>query len=297
MDVKEYRKSYEAELAAHAATADAGVRSPGLAATAAAGDASQQRLTEIKRVPLDRAAFSEKIPALLATLGNADAPTEVRLAALNALGAATFLGEHFAPFRADYLNTLRQIVRPGTDPRLCEEALAVLAGEKDSDIQQLLRRGLQDPKSALVSPIKALQLLSFDDHAGIADIALNLFHSATDTALKEAALRVLATDPKSQGLFEQLLQDKKQPLSLRTLSATGLHFLNPQKFADVARSIVMDKSDSEDIRATTLGALANAPDHHVLHGDSDFLDTVRQLGADNTLKDLSLAARRMIAKP
>ena len=96
---------------------------------------------------------------------------------------------------------------------------------------------------------------------------------------------------------QKQLQKPSQPLSLRTLSATGLHFLNPQKFADVARTIVMDHSDSEDIRATSLGALANAPDHHLLHGESDFLDTVRQLGADNTLKDLSMAARRMIAKP
>jgi hypothetical protein len=295
MDVKDYRERYEAELAAH--DAGAGLRSPGLAATAAAGDATQQRLTEIKRVPSDRAEFNQKIPALLATLRDADQPAIVRHAALKALGAATFLGEIFAPYRADYLNTLRQIAQPGTDPELRESALGVLAAEKDPGTQQLLRAGLLDPKSALVAPAKALQLLSFDDHAGIADIALNLFHNTADLAVKEAALRVLATDPKSQDLFQQLLQDKSQPLSLRTLSATGLHFLNPQKFADVARTIVMDHSDSEDIRATSLGALANAPDHHLLHGESDFLDTVRQLGADNTLKDLSMAARRMIAKP
>jgi hypothetical protein len=295
MDVKDYRERYEAELAAH--DAGAGLRSPGLAATAAAGDATQQRLTEIKRVPSDRAEFNQKIPALLATLRDAGQPAIVRHAALKALGAATFLGEIFAPYRADYLNTLRQIAQPGTDPELRESALGVLAAEKDPGTQQLLRAGLLDPKSALVPPAKALQLLSFDDHAGIADIALNLFHNTADLAVKEAALRVLATDPKSQDLFQQLLEDKSQPPSLRTLSATGLHFLNPQKFADVARTIVMDHSDSEDIRATSLGALANAPDHHVLHGDTDFLDTVRQLGADNTLKDLSMAARRMIAKP
>jgi len=160
----------------------------------------------------------------------------------------------------------------------------------------VLRRGLQDPESALVPPSKALQLLSYDDHANVSDLALKLFHQTDDLGVKEAALRVLGTDAKSQDLLAQLLQDKSQPASLRTLSATGLHYLNPQRFAGIARTIVMDDNEPEDIRATSLGALASSPDHHVLHDDSNFIDRVRQLGADNSLKDLSVAARRMMAK-
>jgi len=297
MDVKDYRKRYEADLAAHAASTAASLRPSGVAAAAAVVDATQQRLMEIKRVPSDRADLSKKIQALLATLGNEKEPTVVRLAALKALGAATFLGENFAPYHADYLNTLRQIARPGTDPQLCEAALGVLAAEKDPDTQKLLQRGLEDAKFALVPPAKALQLLSYDDHANISELALSLFNQTDDLGVKEAALRVLATDAKSQDLFAKLLEDKSQPVSLRTLSATGLNFLNPQRFADVARTIVMDDSESEDIRDSSLGALASAPDNRALQDDSGFHDRVKELGADNSLKDLSVAARRMIAKP
>jgi hypothetical protein len=296
MDVKDYRKRYEEELAAHAAAADAGEAPRSFGSSAADGGANSH-LREILRVPLTHDNLGDNVGELLTVLRNAQESVPVRVAALQALRAAAFLAEKFAPYRVDFLNTLRQIARPDTPPELREGALEVLAAEKDPDAQELLRRGLREAQSALVPPTKALQLLSYDDHANIADLALDIFRTTADLGVKEAALRVLATDPKSQGLFEQLLQDKAQPLSLRTLSATGLHFLNPQKFADVARKIVLDDSDSEDIRATSLGALASTPDHHPLHSDSIFLDRVRELGADSTLKNLSTAARRMIAKP
>jgi hypothetical protein len=296
MDVKAYRKGYEEELAAQAAAADAG-KAPRSFGSSAADGGANSHLREILRVPLADDNLGENVSHLLTVLRNAQESVPVRVAALQALRAAAFLAEKFTPYRVDYLNTLRQIARPDTPSELREGALEVLAAEKDHDAQALLRRGLREPQSALVPPTKALQLLSYDDHANIADLALDIFRATADLGVQEAALRVLATDPKSQDLFEQLLQDKKQPLSLRTLSATGLHFLNPQKFADVARKIVLDDSDSEDIRATCLGALAGAPDHHALQSDSGFLDRVRELSADSTLKNLSTAARRMIAKP
>ena len=125
---------------------------------------------------------------------------------------------------------------------------------------------------------------------------MSIFNQLPDLGAKEAALRVLGTNPKSQDLFANLLKDKNQPLSLRTLSATGLHLLNPQKFADIAQQIVRDHSDSEDIRASSLGALANTLTDHVLQTNSNFQNLVRQLGADNSLQNLSAAARRMLAK-
>ena len=292
MDVNDYRKAYEAELASHAAVER---RAP--LPRVGIGDGTDLRLEEMQRVPLARSDLDGSIPALLATLASAREPIPVRKAALQAIRASTFLGEHFAPFRLDFLKTLRQLARPDTDPQLREDALEVLAVEKDPTAQDLLRQGLQDPKVALVPPAKALQLLGYDDHANIADLALEIFNKTADLGTKEAALRVLATNAKSQDLFARLLQDKSQPLSLRALSATGLHFLNPQKFASIARGIVMDDSDFEDIRATTLGALANAPEHTGLRGDPDFLDRVRQLGAQGSLANLRAAAMRLMAKP
>jgi hypothetical protein len=295
MDVKDYRKAYEAELAAPAAAAESSGASNTFGAAVAPDDAN--RLTEIQRAPLGRDDFGEKIPALIATLRNAAESTVIRLAALRALRSAMFLGEHFAPFRADFLETLRQLAQQGTDPLLCEGALAVLAAEKDPAAQQQLRRGLQEPQSALVSPATALQLLGFDDHANLAELALDIFNKTADLVVKEAALRILATDAKSQELFTKLLQDKTQPQSLRALSAAGLNFLDPQKFAAVARNIVMDNNDFEDIRATALGALANGPLHHIIHDDGGFLDQIKKLGAQTPLDNLRAAAGRFLTKP
>jgi hypothetical protein len=289
MDIKDYRKRYEAELAAAEATVS------GVGSDSPLREASRQ-LNNMLQLP-QTASLSERIPALLTVLKNPAQPTLIRKAAVHALQAAQFLSEAFAPFRADFLNALRTLITPDTDADLRTQALEILAEKKDLAAQDLLKKGLRDPQSALVPATKALQFLSYDDHAGISDLALQVFETADNLPVKEAALRALAADAKSQDLFQRLLQDKTQPQSLRALSATGLYLLNPQKFADVARKIVMDHSENEDIRATTLGALANVPERHALHHDPDLLEHVQKLGADSSLKDLRAAAIRMLTKP
>jgi hypothetical protein len=302
MDVKEYRRRYEAELAASEAASNAdGLAESELAATATATanaePAIRKRVADIQRAPLSRDTLSTDVPALLAMVRNPQEPVAVREAALQALGAATFLGSHFAPYWVEFLNTMRQLTQLDTPAELREKALGVLASEKDHDIQELLRSGLRNPQAAVVPAARALQLLSFDDHANIAGLAQEIFHQTGDLATKEAALRVLAADANSQDLLADLLQDKSQPRSLRALSATGLHSLNPQRFSSIARNIVMDDSDFEDIRATALGALANGPEHQALRSDSQFLEQVRQLGAQAPLPNLRAAAIRLMTRP
>jgi hypothetical protein len=272
MDVKEYRRTYEAELAA----------------------GTKRASTEGQAAPGPD--LLDNIPKLLADLANAGANLVVRLAALRGLQAAFFLGARFAPYRVQFLDICRQLARPEVDEQLREGATEILAAENDPDIQQQLKKEVEDQKTVLVGPVRALQLLSLDDHANIADLARDAFQKTTDLGLKEAALRVLAVDPKSQGLFAQLLRDKSQPRSIRALSATGLNILDPQKFADIAQNIVKDHSDFEDIRASALGALANTPLHHVIRDNQDFLEAVRNLNTQGPLGDLRAAAHRFLTK-
>jgi len=285
MDVKEYRRRYEAELAA------ASPEHP--ASFAGSPEAATRHAAQLGLV--SGSPPGESIPALLATVRNPKETVLARDAALQALGAATFLGEDFAPYRVEFLDTMRQLAKPDTASQLREKAVAVLAAEKDPDIQGMLQRGLRDPQSALVSAGKALQLLTLDYHADVAGLAEEVFHKTDDVATKEAALRVLATNANSQDLLAKVLGDKSQPRALRALSATGLHSVNPQRFAGIARNIFMDGSDYEDIRATTLGALASAPEYQALRSDSTFLDQVRQLGAQTSLKNLRAAANRLMS--
>ncbi|MEA2760380.1 MAG: hypothetical protein QOH65_2993 [Methylobacteriaceae bacterium] len=291
MDVKDYRQAYERELTAGSSRAKAAA--PASAAAAAPHAAA---IDEISRVPQERDQLPTKIPSLIATLRDQNVATPIRQAALRALRAVAFLAELFAPFRAEFLDALRQIAKPDTDQQLRQDALEILSAEKDPYAQDLLKKGLENEQDSLVPAVKALQFLRNDDHGNFVDIARDVFQKAQDVATKVAALRIMATDAKSRGLLEQLLQDKTQPQALRTLSATGLHFLDPQKFAEVAQKIILDKSDFEDIRATALGALANAPDHQHLFHDTAFIDAIKKLGSEGPLQNLHSAVGRFMSK-
>ena len=299
MAVRDYRQIYEAKQNAGGATAAAAAPADasnvyGTGATT--DEATRRLLTDMQHAPSTPSEFGETVPALIATLLNDAELAVVRLAALRTLSTLAFLGARFAPYRADFMGALRQLASSSVASELREEALAFLATEKDTGAQETLRQGLRDPKSALVPAAMALQLLGFDDHAGVADLAREVFHAtASDLAAKEAALRLLATDQKSQDLFTQILQDKSQPRSLRALSATGLNILNPEKFSGIAQHIAQDKSDFEDIRASVVGALANAPD--ALQAGAGFLKTINDLGSQSDLKNLKAAAERYLARP
>jgi hypothetical protein len=267
MDVSEYRKQYEAELAKSAA-------------------AKPQAPPE--------SGSQDRIGAWLAALRDPKEPAAARDDALHALKAASFLGPRFAPYNAEFTAALREIARPETDAKLREDALEVLALDKDAFAQDLLRRGLTDAKNALVSPAKALQFLGYDDHAAVTGLAREMFDKSSDLGVKEEALRLLASDPKSAGLFADLLNDKSQPRSLRALSATGLRALEPTRFVELARNIVADDKDYEDIRATTLSALTHMADRANLSGDSGFVDRVREIASSTPLANLRAVAGRFM---
>src|SRR5215207_11371625 len=155
VDVDRYRKRYEAELARAAASERRG--QAGTRRSVADGPAGAvARADAIRTGPIDEANLAGRVAGLLATLRDRGEPVAVREAALQALAALDFLGPRFEPFRADYRQALRQVA---TDPRrrLRENALELLAIEKDPFAQDLLRRGLERPEDALVSDARALQ--------------------------------------------------------------------------------------------------------------------------------------------
>ena len=291
MDVEEYRKRYEAELAEAAPPP----RRPGRAAERAAADeraSPAERADAIAAAPLDDKNLPERVAELLVTLRNREEPLRVRMAALQALGAIEFLGPRFAPFRAEYMQALREVA---TDPEreLRESALELLAMDKDPYAQQLLVRGLEEPKEALVSDAKAIQFLGYDDHADIVPLARQVYKRAKGAA-REEALRVLATDPQSEKLFTRLLKDKSESASIRRISASGLQSLNPDAFEKTARKIVADESDDDDIRATSLAALAHGREAREKPADPKLVDTVQKLGAKTRSRAMRSSIQRFL---
>jgi len=291
MEVPEYRRRYEAELAKAAPPKERG-RAARRALTAAKPPSAAARAKAIAAAPLEEESLPEQVAELLATLHNRKEPRTVRMAALQALGALDFLGPRFAPFRADYKQALREIA---TDPQreLRESALELLSIDKDPYAQELLVRGLKQPKDALVSEAKAIQFLGYDDHAEIIPLVRQVYKRAKGPA-REEALRVLATDPKSERLFTRLLQDKTEKRSIRRISASGLQSLNPDAFERTARQIVTDETEDTDIRATSLSALAHGREAREKPTDPKLVDTVQKLGQKTRSPVMRASVRRFL---
>lgn len=247
IDVDEYRKAYEQRLKKAAVT------------TAEAAEPADDDL-------------AAEVTNLIEVASNRKAPLVERVSALRKLGGLEFLGPRFSPFNAVYVAALRTLA---TDPRatLRRAALESLALRKDPEGRELLIRGLEKPADALVPEAIALQYLGHDDHGEIVPLARKVYRRSKGAA-REEALRILATDPESEPTFKRLLNDKKEVSSIRRLSASALQDLNPAAFEKAARRIVVDDSEFNEIRSTSLTALSQQADSPA---DSKLVEQVEAL--------------------
>jgi hypothetical protein len=292
MNEKQYRKRLEAEVARSARGA---ARKSSARRTARGGHANTAaRIAEIDAMQFD-AKDATSIRRLLKTLEDTAEPKELRLAAFRALKTASFLGPAFAPYRADYLKSLRALATDD-EPEIREDALETLVIEKVDYARRLLSEGLRKPDKALVTAAKAIQLLSYDGHAEVAPLVREVFAKTADLPAKEAALRFLASDPGSASLLSRVLKDRSQPASLRRLSATGLRLANPKAFERMARTIVEDRKEDDDVRASCLGALTLAGDFRKTRDDPSFAKAVASLKGSKHSRALRASARRFMSK-
>jgi hypothetical protein len=290
MRVDRYRKQIEAELAK--ATAEAPTRRRARPTAADTPKDARARADAITTAPLDLERLADRVAELLATLRDRKEAATVRMTALQALGALDFLGPRFDPYRAEYLQALRELTADSSS-RLRERALELLAIKKDPYAQTLLVHSLEKPDEAVVSEARAMQFLAYDDHAELAPLARRVYKRSTGAA-REEALRVLATDPSSVKLLTRLLRDKSETSSIRSISASGLQSLDPEAFERSARRIVADESDFNEIRATSLAALAHGRETHDRPPDPKFVETVEKLTAQTRSSALRASSRRFL---
>jgi HEAT repeat protein len=232
---------------------------------------------------------------MLQVLRNKEEPIEVRMAALQSLGAAAFSVIAFESCRPDYIATLREVA---TDPNetLRKRALGILMRNKDGFAQKKLLEGLKNPDKALVSPEKALQLLSYDVHAEAYAVARDIVKKPPNELARREAIRLLAADGKSAPLFEKLLRDKKELREIRQIAASALQSLKPEALQQNARKILLDKSDYDDIKATSLTALEQFGDDAALGKDKALLKSVDRLSGGKTQAKYKQSARRFLSK-
>ena len=222
----------------------------------------------------------DKMRAVLAVVRDVQQPRDLRLAALAVVQSATFAPSRFAPFRPDYLSTLRMVAR-GADAEMRQRALGFLAREHDAHTQEALIAGLENPEQALVAPEKALQLLSYDVHAEAYRVARAIVRNPPNADARREALRLLAADAVSAPTFEKLLKDKMESFDIRQLAASALNQLAPHRLQACARDITLDDAEPADIKSVSLTALSNFGDataigkDDALHAYTDNLGQAR----------------------
>jgi HEAT repeat protein len=255
---------------------------------------AKERIAALAEAPLAVCESDKDLQAMLNVLRNQDEPVEVRLAALKSLQAASFSVIAFESCRGDYLATLRQVAED-PNPELRQRALGLLARKKDGFAQKKLLEGLKNPDKALVPPEKALQLLSYDVHAEAYSAARAIVNKPPNDDARREALRLLAADASAAPLFEKLLLDKNELREIRQIAASALHALKPEKLQEHAREILLDKSDYDDIKATSLTALTQFGDE-ALGKDKALLKSVDRFSVGKALSKYKQSARRFLSK-
>jgi hypothetical protein len=255
----------------------------------------RERVAAMAEVSLAVCESDKNLQAVLDVLRNKEEPVEVRLAAMDALATAAFRVVAFEPCREDYIATLREVAED-PNPQIRESALGLLAGQKDGFAQKKLLEGLKDREKALVPPEKALQLLSYDVHGEAYSVARDIVTNPPSTDAKREALRLLAADATAAPLFEKLLRDKDELREIRQISASALHALKPEKFKEHAREMLLDKSEYDDIQATSLTALAQFGDDEAIRKDKTLLRSVNRLSSGKASSKYKQSARRFLDK-
>jgi HEAT repeat protein len=255
---------------------------------------TKERVAALAEAPLAVCESEKDLQAMLNVLRNQDEPAEVRLAALQSLQAASFSAIAFESCRGDYLATLREVAED-PNPELRQRALGLLARKKDGFAQKKLFEGLKNPDKALVPPEKALQLLSYDVHAEAYSVARDIVDNPPNDEARREALRLLAADASAAPLFEKLLRDKNELREIRQIAASALHALKPEKLQELAREILLDKSDYDDIKATSLTALTQFGDQ-ALGKDRALLKSVDRFSVGKAPSKYKQSARRFLNK-
>jgi len=281
------------------------VRSPGTSPKMAARHAVsvatsprysvKERAAAAAEAPLAVCENEKDMQAMLAVLRNTDEPVKVRLAAMQSLQAASFSVLAFEACRGDYIATLRKIA-DDPDPELRQRVLGLLAREKDGYAQKLLLDGLHDPAKALLPPEKALQLLSYDVHADAYAAARAIVKKPPNETARREALRLLAADATAAPMFEKLMRDKDELREIRQISASALSALKPERLRKSAREILLDKSDYDDIKATSLTALTQLGDEQALTKDKALMTSVNRFRSSKTSAKYKQTARRFLDK-
>jgi len=293
MDIKDYRKKHEDDVAqARASRSAHGAPEEFLGRREADADTRAKMLCKMRMTSRN---LGELIPLFLDILGNKSEAVTVRSAALDMLSASEFAGKAFADYRPQVIDAVRALASDKS-PTLRKNALEYLAQQRDDYARDILTAAVTAPEEAPVDQAKAIQLLSLDDHTNAADLVRGRFEDLSETAKEEAAY-ILGTDPTSADKLSEVMVDKTVRERLRRIAAAGLKALDLQRFAERAGVVLVDRGDSARLKAALVSMAQTARPRQnavVTSALDSAVETARSRTRSKTLK--SAAARYFAAQ-
>ena len=277
MDVTEYRKRYEAELAKAAARPQRAGEQPARTRPRAGAPSAAARAKAIETAPLDeerlRRAGRGASRHAARSRGAADASAWRRCRRSAPSTSSARASRRSAP-----TTSRRCATSPPTRRGSCARARSSCSrSTRIRTPRSCSSGGWSGPKEALVlrgegDPVPRLRRPRRGRPAG-AD------RSTSARPARHARRRSGSSPPirKSERLFTRLLKDKSEKSSIRRISASGLQSLNPEAFERTARRIVADESDYNEIRATSLAALAHGREAREKPADPKLVETVQKV--------------------
>ncbi|MEU1972554.1 HEAT repeat domain-containing protein [Microbacterium sp. NPDC019599] len=253
-DIEQLRKAYVEELSEvrRARPRALSARSIERARTP---DMSQEQLDTML---VDADTFETAVRLLLDILADESASIEQKTTAVERLGGAAFQPTRFAPFHAEFVERLRDLA-VSDDKGLRYLALDRLTLDDDEVGKRLLREGLEGARKPLVPPATATRFLARDEHGDAAPLFRELARTGS-ARVRVEALRALAADPESVELLAEISSDKSESAKVRELAAMSLKASSPERFAHVAREMVVDEKEDDKLRSAALSALAFTPE-------------------------------------
>lgn len=235
-----------------------------------------------------------KIEQLLAIVADAARDSKIRQAAFKGLQQLSFSSVLFRRMNAQFIATLRTLM-DDPDPVLRELAVERLAQEKDAIVQQRLLDGLERREEPLVDDVEAIQLLGYDIHGAFFPVMRRLAKESPDPAVRTEAVNVLAADTASADLLLEIFDDKTENDDVRRASASALMSVARDRFEPRAKEAVLDDSDTEAVRASSLTALTHSPNRDGVARDSEFVARLSNVApsAGTFEESMTLEAPRM----
>ncbi len=233
------------------------------------------------------------ITSLLQILGNSKENVSLRLDALLTLKEMNISSRTFKARTADFLNTLRGIIRDSSQ-KIRVEALTALALQKDFVAREALKDGLENPDKALVKPEKAIQLLGFDIHTDIFPLLKNIVNNPPNEESKLEAIQILGADANSSDLLSELLSDSTQSSDVRVAAALSLQSARFSAFNSQAKKIIADKAEDTRLQAIILNGLTLNAGLKEIREDKELADLASGLVKEGSRSSLQISAQRFL---